>query len=242
MKHLLERLYGMPVRTPSALGENFVRLFEDAAEAETEYFKVADKKPLAKILKRLGVSYEGQAQADVSLVTIRFTTDQEYRDACAAIFTADAMHDLAEAGWVAEKSGDAGMSNEAPDYHINFVEIPDMPDNDSDKAPSLKDVMKGGRKADTTAQKRDDKMNPVESDPKAKMGDKQTGVGKAKDGTGPEGKPKGSTKSESIDAILPAPPVQEMTSASAVPAVEAPMGIAKRRRKSNPRSDVKKGQ
>lgn len=242
MKNLLERLFGVPVISETALGENFVRLFEDAAHEEDESFTVSNKKSLTSALSSLGVAYDGEAEADVSLVTINFDNDEEYRQAIQAIFTPDAMHKLAEAGWVAERNGDRGMSNEAPDFRITFVEIPDMPDNDGDKAPDLKTVMKGGQKADTTLLKRDDKLNPVESDPKAKMGDRQTGVGKAKDGANPEGKPKGSTKRESVDALLPAPPIQEMTSVAAIPPVDSPaVGIAKRRRKRNTKGDVKKG-
>ena len=60
--------------------------------------------------------------------------------------------------------------------------------------------------------------------PDDEMGKKAEGVGKPSDGKDPEGKPKGSTKSEShrIDAVALANKLLEMTSVTAIPVVGEP--------------------
>ncbi len=123
------------------------------------------------------------------------------------------------------------MSNEEPELRIGFIEIATAESGDSDKAEEKpKEIAKQGRERDTTELDRDDDdLNPVESDD-GEMGGKTTGVGKAKDGEAPEGKPKGSTKkTEAIDKLLPAPPLTEMTMASAIPPVEAAPSFKKRK-------------
>lgn len=228
-KNLLEFLFGAAAvrESGTTLGEEVVRLFEDAADEETEQM-VANKKPLAAALKDIGISndvIEGPQACE-----IQCDDEAQYREHMALLRDPDNMHKLAERGWVVAQCGDQAMSNEPPSMVIGFIELNmlDMPDNKQD-VPSLDNVLKNAQKFATTPMDRDDDLNPVETDDKTSS-DNQKGVGKAEDGAAPKGKPKGSTKSESARTLakrmLDEDDLSEMTGASAIPAVERPIGQA----------------
>lgn len=228
-KNLLEFLFGEAAvqQSSTTLGEEVVRLFEEAAGEETEQM-VANKKPLSAALKDIGISNE--VIEGPQMCEIQCDDEAEYREHMALLRDPDAMHKLAEKGWVMAQLGDQAMSNEPPGFKIAFIELNmlDMPDNKQD-VPDLNNVLKNAQKFATTPMDRDDDLNPVETDDKT-SDDNQKGVGKAKDGADPEGKPKGSTKSESVTAkdlakrMLDEDDLSEMTGAGAIPAVEKPIG------------------
>ena len=187
--NLLEFLFGPSALSHShTLGEDVVKLFEEAADAETDQM-VANKKPLATALKSIGISnpvVEGPQCCE-----IQCDDETQHREHLALLADPDNMHKLAELGWVAARRGDQAMSNEPPDFRIGFIELNmlGMPDNKQD-GESLETVLKNAQKFATTPLDREDKLNPVETDDKT-SDDNQKGVGKTKDGANPEGKPKG---------------------------------------------------
>jgi hypothetical protein len=189
-KNLLEFLFGPAAvrQTNEALGESIVKLFEDAAEEEMEQ-TAASKKPLVAALKSIGIDKE-VGDAD-ECYEIHCDCDAEYHELVAKLRTPEAMHKLAEQGWIMSQRGDQAMSNEVPDLKIGFIElgILDTPDNKKD-AESLEKVVKDAQKFATTPVEHDDELNPVTYDTKGSS-DGQKGVGKPKDGDKPEGKPKG---------------------------------------------------
>lgn len=224
-RDFLQFLFGEPAIEEklhdAAVVENLISLYEEADNEEAALMK-ANKKPLADALKGLGVS--ASVEAFPQWCEVRFDNEGDYRAACASIFTPDGMYALAEAGWIPAKSGDEGMSNEAPDLKIGFFEISVAGENASEKekGPELKTVMRDGRKNDTTEQDRENDLNPVES-PDTEMGEKRKGVGDPKDGANPKGKPKGSTKTESTTSARDlAAQLLEMTTTSGVPPVTEP--------------------
>lgn len=223
-KNLLEFLYGPAIARESSqnLGEAVLHLFEEAENAETEQM-VANKKPLATALKSIGISNE--VCDGPQCCEIHCEDEQQYREHLRLLADPDHMHKLAELGWVAAKCGDQAMSNEPADFKIGFIELAmlGMPDNKQD-GESLETVIKNARKFATEPMDREDKLNPVETDKKP-SDDGQKGIGKAKDGADPEGKPKGATKSESLTAKALANQMLEMTACAAIPAVEKPMGV-----------------
>lgn len=196
---LLSFLFGESVEIEAAEGdrreldiaENLERLFEVAAETELGELE-AKKTPLAKALAEFGIK---DAESDLQLDTEGFVlaTDNHdrYVDAMTVLGSAEAMHKLAEMGWVVTKPGDPAMTNEPPDYRIRFLEITTVDTEDREpKAGTYdtgnrEDVIKKAQKFATTPMDRDDELNPVENDD-GKMGKKDTGVGKAKEGEDPE--------------------------------------------------------
>jgi hypothetical protein len=234
--NLLEFLFGENVVRERDLGEELVRLFEEAEKIEKieGVELVTNKKPLADALKALGIdaTVENKAQ----WCEIHCDNDAEYHDYTRRLVDAEAMHKLAEMGWVMVKCGDTGMANEKPNYVLGFIEIDTPEGGDSDKVPDAEKIRKDAWKAgDATEFKRDDKLNPVElSNPK--MGEKQTGISNTKEGDAPEGKPKGSTKkTESVNDLLPNPDaLNEVTTTGAVPAFPsggAPMSLMSQERR-----------
>lgn len=184
------------------LGERIIRMFESADELERETMAV-NKKPLETALRKIGVSasVEDTGRGWCELV---FDDNEAYREAVRAIFQPDAMHTLAEAGWIPTHEGDVAMSGEPAVYKIGFFEIDVAGGEMSDKetVPDPKKVAKDSQADASEEMNREDELNPVEN-PDAEMGDAQEGVGKASDGKDPEGKPKGSSKNESQAASHP---------------------------------------
>jgi hypothetical protein len=216
-KNLLEFLFGeVAVRQTSAdLGENIVKIFEEADELEAVQM-VANKKPLADALKSIGI---GQAvEAGYQMAEVKFTDAEAYRAAVQLLSEPENIHKLAELGWVATRGdGDIAQTNEPPEYKMNFVEISVASELDNkQEAPDLEKVLKKGQEFAATPVDRDDDLNPVDNTRSDKKGEKQAGVGKAKEGEDPEGKPKGSTKktesrkaAELANELLESPDVSE---------------------------------
>jgi hypothetical protein len=216
--NLFEFLFGLEAASASSqtLGEDVVKLFEEAAGEETEQM-VANKKPLAAALKEIGISspVAGGPQG----CEIQCADEAEYRDHMALLANADNMHKLAQLGWVATQCGDQAMGNEPPGFKIGFIELSmlGMPDNDQ-KAEPLETVIKNARQFATTPMAReDDSLNPVESGDKT-SDDRQKGVGKAGEGAAPKGKIKDSLAARRLAAKM----LDEMTGVSAVPALDSP--------------------
>lgn len=227
--NLLEFLFGPAAARQSSqnLGEDVVKLFEEAAEEETEQM-VANKKPLATALKAIGITNE--VIEGPQACEIQCDNGDQYREHVRLLSNPDNMHKLAELGWVFAVLGDVAMSNEPPGFKIGFIELNmlGMPDNSS-KVPSLDKVMKDAQAfATTPLDREDDKLNPVETDIKP-SDDKQKGVGKPTDGEKPKGKIKDSLSARDLARrMLDEEGLQEMTGVSAIPAVEAPLGMPSR--------------
>lgn len=191
-KNLFEFLYGVGCKGPDlsspAVGEAVVRLFEEADDAELTAL-TSEKKPLAAALKSIGITAAPAMGA--SWAEVHFADNEEYREACALVYTPDALHTLAVAGWVPAKCGDQAQANEPADYKLGFIELSVAETGDGEKAPDAEKVRADAQKADTTPEDRNDELNPVEDPDKTFVDDNQTGVGDAKDGKDPEGKIKG---------------------------------------------------
>jgi hypothetical protein len=177
-------------------------IFEEVEDAEP---LKAKKTPLASALKTLGVALgDNGLEMDPEGFSICFDNEDGYRHACRVLMEPDGMEKLAELGWVATRMGDKAMSGEVePEYRVRFIDITTPePENKTDwPAPNpqlIADIIKKGREFATTPFERDPN-NPV-TDIKAK-GEKKAGVGKEKDGSDPEGKPKGSNKAEANDLV-----------------------------------------
>ena len=222
-RNLFEFLYGAGVQGPDlndpGLGEEVVRLFEDADAEEADDMK-SDKKPLATALKSIGVAASIETQP--SWAEVHFADGDEYRSACAAVYEPDSLHKLAVAGWVPARCGDQAMANEPADFKLGFIELSTAETGDSDKAPDMEKVRKDAQERDTTAPEHDDEMNPVEDPDKTGSDEKQPGIAKAADGKDPEGTPKGSKKTEAKTAADMVNHLLEMTSAAGVPAFDGP--------------------
>ena len=193
-KDLLSFLFGESAELEAAeragdelkLAGNLERLFE-AAEAEQGELQ-SKKTPLAKALGELGIK---DAADDLQLDTEGFVlaTDnhERYVDALTVLGSADAMHKLAEMGWVVTKPGDDAMTNEPANYRIRFLDITTVDTEDRDPKAGTYDtsnreeVIKKAQKFASTPMDRDDKLNPVDNDD-GKMSKKNVGLGKAKEG------------------------------------------------------------
>lgn len=234
-KDLLNFLYG-PALVNEDLGENLVSLFEKADKAEADEMK-ADRKPLAKALKAIGV---GAAISDDEAAEAEcvFDTAEEYRKAMVVLSEPDNVHKLATMGWVVTPCGQTSMSGEEPSFKIGFLSLTDVDTDSSDKPESEEKIVKDARKFATTEEDRDDEMNPVENGLHGTKG-KAPGVGKATDGASPEGKVKGAVKKAATSESVVEALLSEMTTASGVPSVDAPIGSSptttfKRRLKKKP--------
>lgn len=222
--NMLEFLFGKAAaRDEAALGEQIVKLFEDADEIEGVEL-TAQKKPLADALKAMGIN--GAVETDAQWAEIHCHDDAEYHKYVRLLSDPDAMHKLAEMGWVMARCGDIGMGNEPADYKIGFIEIATTQSGEADKPnEKINAILKQGQEFATTPVAQDDDLNPVEREqgkPEAKLSGKTTGVGKPKDGADPKGTPKGSTdealkpvrktkRAESMVDRLLSDPIQEMT-------------------------------
>lgn len=179
------------------LADKLERLFEAAAEAEATDLE-SRKTPLAKALKEFGIE-DSDLQLDTEGFVLVTDNRERYADIMRVLGDADAVHKLAEMGWVVTKPGDPAMTNERPEYTVRFLEITTVDQNDREPkgggydTKNREEVIKKAQEFATTPMDREDEMNPVENET-GKMSRKNVGVGKAKDGEEPEGKPKGSTK------------------------------------------------
>ena len=140
-KNLLEFLFGDAVihESQQNLGEHVVKLFEEAADEETEEM-VATKEPLVSALKSLGISADVEAVAQGCVLIC--DDPAKYREYVNILFNPENMHALAAKGWVAAKGGDVAMTFEPAEFKINFIEIATAETGDKDKAPDLEKVLK----------------------------------------------------------------------------------------------------
>jgi predicted RNA-binding Zn-ribbon protein involved in translation (DUF1610 family) len=211
-RDLIKFLFGESVELESAeadsleLAENLERLFEAIDKASPGELK-PKKTPLAKALAELGIT---DSESDLELDTEGFVlaTDnhQRYVDALTVLGSADAMHKLAEMGWVVTRPGDNAMTNEPANYRIRFLEIATTEENDREPkggtydTANREEVIKKAQEFATTPMDRDDEMNPVETDIKGSDQDRK-GVGKEKDGAQPEGTPKGTSGKPKLNNV-----------------------------------------
>jgi hypothetical protein len=214
--------------------ENLEQLFEAAAEAEEGELQ-SKKTPLAKALGEFGID-DAELVLDPEGFFIGSNSRDEYANILTILSSADAMHKLAEMGWVVTKPGDQAMSNEPPEYKIRFLEITVVDTGDKDKPDEkVKEITKKAREFATTPLDRDnDDLNPVDNGDD-KIGKRDKGVGDAKDGEQPEGKPKGSEKaikdaleSGDIDKLIEMTTTGSMGSVSAGPQYTPAAGIVKK--------------
>lgn len=202
------------------IAENLERLFEAAAEIETSELE-SKKTPLAKALGEFGIA-DSDLQLDPEGFCLVTDNRDRYNDILTVLGNADAMHKLAEMGWVVTKPGDDAMTNEPANYRVRFLEITTVDTGDKDKADEkVKAITKKAREFATTPLDRDDDdLNPVEADDSDKMGKKQTGVGKPKEGEDPEKAIHDSLEAGDVDKLV------EMTTTGSMGTVEGgPQGI-----------------
>jgi hypothetical protein len=201
-KDLINFLFG-----ESQVDDEIAALVEDIADMDTEGASTlkVDKAPLSKIVNEIGIE-GGSLEADPRGLSMSFSDGDLFRAAHALLNEPDAMHKLAAAGWVYSLQGDVAQSNEPADFRIRFLEIDEIePENmkanpnagHSARVKKVADIMKKGREFATTKPDHDE-HSPVDYDDKSDLSAGQKGVGKAKDGAQPEGKPKGATK-ESVE-------------------------------------------
>lgn len=221
--NLLTFLFGESVVQESSqkLGEEVLKLFEEAADEETEEM-VTDKQPLSTALKSLDI--DGKVEAGPSCAELTCDNADDYAKYVGILFDPENMHALATKGWVPVKTGDIAMSFEPAVFKIGFIEIATADLSTTDKAPDLEKVSKDAQKFASTEVDHDDD-NPVEFDDKT-SDDNQKGIGKPSDGKDPEGKPKGAKKtSESRRGRTPkqvAESLLEMTGTGAIPTNDGP--------------------
>lgn len=199
------------------LADSLEQLFEAAADIEKSELE-SKQTPLATALSGFGID-DSDLQLDPEGFCLVTDNRQRYADILAILGDAAAMHKLAEMGWVVTKPGDVAMTGEPAEYRIRFLEITTVNTGDKDKPDEkAKAINQAAREFATTPLDRDDDLNPVETDD-GKMGKRQAGVGKAKDGTDPEGTPKGAGKVK--EALI-----SEMTSTGSMGTVETgPQGV-----------------
>lgn len=210
-KNLIAFLFG-----ESQVDDEIAGIVESIADIDTDGaagdLKV-DKQPLAKALSALGIE-DKTLENDPRGLSLVFSNADDYRSAHAILNEPDSLHKLAELGWVFSTQGDVAMANEPAELRIRFLEIDNVEAyntkasySDSDKARlnKVKDIIKKGREFATEEPDfDDDDCNPVDhADPK--KGKRDKGVGDAKDGSDPEGKPKGSDGSPSAGSAGSAP-------------------------------------
>lgn len=196
-KNLIAFLFG-----ESQVDEEIAGIVESIADmdvGEGDGLKV-EKKPLASALSDFGIDSKA-LEKDPRGLALVFSNPDEYRAAHAILNEPSSLHRLAELGWVFSTQGDVSMANEPAELRIRFLEIDEIEPadtkaaySDSDKARlnKVKDIIKKGREFATEEPDFDDsECNPVDhADPK--KGKRDKGVGSAKDGSDPEGTPKGS--------------------------------------------------
>ena len=98
------------------IAEDLERLFEAAAEAETGELE-SKKTPLAKALGEFGIS-DAELELDPEGLCLCTDNQDRYKDILTVLGTADAMHKLAEMGWVVTKPGDDAMTNEPARFRV----------------------------------------------------------------------------------------------------------------------------
>jgi hypothetical protein len=197
-KSILAYLFG-DSQKESALEEARDHVFEILEATDAEEPVKTKKEPLVGALRSLGVP-SGDLEMDPEGLSITFSDEVPYRKALNTLMEPEGLEQLAVKGWIAHKCGDSAMGNEAPEYRIRFIEISTAETTDADKASeTIKSAIEKGREFATKEVDSSEDGNPVEH---PKPGNKpRAGVGDAKDGADPDGKPKGSGKSESAGLV-----------------------------------------
>jgi hypothetical protein len=153
------------------------------------------KAPLEKALKSIEVP-KGELTMDPSCYVMRYDNARDYRRAVELLHSPDGMHALAELGWLAAVGGE--VTQDKGEFTVSFIPVTgDEEPSDEEKTPDLE-------KSDAKDIAKDclDFVNePLADREDIKATDSDKGVGKAKSGSDPEGKPKGSNKkNESVFA------------------------------------------
>lgn len=194
-KNLIAFLFG-----ESQVDDEIAGIVESIADLDAEGsgdLKV-EKKPLASALSDLGIDAKG-LENDPRGLSLVFTVPEDYRAAHAILNEPDSLHKLAELGWVFSTQGDVSMANEPAELRIRFLEIDEIEpadtkasysDSDKTRLNKVKEIIKKGREFATEEPDFDDDCNPVDHDD-PKKGKRDKGVGTSKDGSDPEGTPKG---------------------------------------------------
>lgn len=199
MKDLLAYLFGGS-QVENEVEETKSAIEQIMEEAEGQEPLKIERKPLQTALASLDIT--GDIDYDPEGFSLTCDDEADYRRYTEILLSPDAMEKLAKLGWVVTRCGDVAMANEPAEFRIRFLEITTAGEDgegDSWPAPNPKlvtKVVKAGRKFMSEPGPHDDD-GPIEHDDKT-SDDNQKGVGKAQDGEDPEGKPKGSTKSEGL--------------------------------------------
>lgn len=215
MKDLLAYLYGGSQVEAEAdeTREAIERIMEEAEKQEPLKPK---RTPLVAALKSLGLDdVNDEIEYDTEGFVLVCDEEDEYKRYVKILMEPEGMEKLAELGWVVTRCGDVAMSNELPEFRIRFLEITTADSSEDGKWPApnpelIKKAVKKGREFMDEPGPHDEE-SPVEYDDKTSS-DRHKGIGKEKDGADPEGKPKGSSKKESlnlVDKLLSRPPVEE---------------------------------
>jgi hypothetical protein len=188
-------------RAELRIAQNLEQLFEAAEETVVKDLE-AKKTPLAKALGEFGVS-DADLQLDPEGFCLETDNGQRYLDILKVLGTPEATHKLAEMGWVVTRPGDDAMTSEQPHYRVRFLEITQVDTGEQDKADEkVKEITKKAREFATTEQDRDDDdLNPVENED-GEMGEKATGVGKAKQGEDPDKAIHDAIEAGDVDKLL----------------------------------------
>lgn len=170
-KDLLKFLFGSSQAESSneSLAEAAEEIFSQMGQHERMEPK---KSPLAAALKKIGVKVDGGLGVDPDGFCLTTDDGSLYREAKSLLKSADAMHALAELGWVVCDCGDEAMTFEVPEYKIRFLEIAASEPENSDTPVDLEKIAKDAY----------DFVNaPVVDEPEAPKIEKG-GVGKVKPG------------------------------------------------------------
>lgn len=152
------------------------------------------KTPLEKALKAVDVSTSGLTLDPIKGYVLTFDNSADYQAAKGSLESAEGMGAIAELGWVMADDGETDSLG-AGKYKMTFIELLGFDDEPShiEKAADLEqsDMEKVAK----------DSFDFVNGDFKEREDEKPTqdkgkGVGDAKDGSDPKGKPKGGKANE----------------------------------------------
>lgn len=201
---MLAYLYG-DSQVESEVEETKAAIERIMEEAEKEEPLKPKRTPLVNALKALGLDdVDSEIEYDPEGFSLKCGEEDEHRRYVRILMEPDAMEKLAKLGWVVTRCGDVAMTNEPAEFRIRFLEITTCDSSEDGNWPApnpdlVKKAIEKGREFATTEFDRDDE-NPVEDETAPNK--KKAGVGDAKDGADPEGKPKtGKSKSEGAELV-----------------------------------------
>ncbi len=176
-KNLIGFLFGESQeisRQEDEITENLQHIFDACAEEESGGIE-SKKTPLAKALKAIGID-KAELELDPRGFALAISDGQEYANTITLLSQPDAIHKLAELGWVVVKSGDSAMSNEPAEYHVRFLEICEVDPAEGEKGEDEEAMHKKAQEFATTELDRDQDFTKPKGD----------GVGKPKEGEKPK--------------------------------------------------------